>query len=264
MKINSYLKAESVKQAYKVLEENRDAAIIAGGAWLKLMPKAIGTAVDLAGLGLDEITETDGEYKVGCMVTLRQVEKFEPFKIMFGGILSESVSNIMGVTVRNIATIGGTVAGKYGFSDFLPVLLALDADLDFYKRGRVKFSDFLDETGFTRDILTHVYIKKSKSRGWFYTMKNTAIDFPILNCAVTTCDKGVNICVGARPYKAEFAKKAMEYIGGCDNPGKEQFVKAADMAADELKFGKNQRGSAQYRRELCRSFVLRGLTEVMS
>lgn len=264
MKINSYFKAESVEQAYKVLEENRDAAIIAGGAWLKLMPKTIGTAVDLTGLGLDEIWETETEYEIGCMTTLRQVEKFEPFKTMFGGILSESASNIMGVTVRNIATIGGTAAGKYGFSDLLPVLLALDSDLKLYKGGRVKFSDYLKETGFSQDILTHVCIKKSKDCGWFYTMKNTAIDFPILNCAITVGDRGVKICIGARPYKAALAEKAMDYINSCDNPGKEQFKKAADIAADELKFGKNQRGSAEYRKELCRSFVFRGLTEVMS
>lgn len=264
MKINSYLRAESVEEAYKVLSENQDSTVIAGGAWLKLMPKTIGTAVDLAGLGLDGIQETEDEYEIGCMATLRQVEKYEPFETMCGGIISNSASNIMGVTVRNIATIGGTVSGKYGFSDLLPTLLALDAELTFFKQGRVKLADHINETGSKRDILTHIHIRKNDGHGWFYTLKNTAIDFPILNCAVVKDSMGAKICLGARPYKAALAVKAMDYINECKNPGKEQFVKAAGIAADELKFGKNQRGSAEYRKELCRSFVKRGLTEVMS
>jgi len=264
LKIDSYLKAKSVEEAYKVLKENKDAAVIAGGAWLKLMPKTIGTAIDLKGLGLDEITETDNEIVIGCMATLRQVEKYEALQEQYDGIISKSASSIMGVTVRNIATIGGTVAGKYGFSDLLPTLMVVDAELEFYKRGRVKLSEFMNEKGFADDILTHIYIKKVKSRGWFETMKNTAIDFPIINSAVIKSPEGYCIVIGARPYKAAYAIKSMEFINACKNPGTDEIAQAADIAADEMKFGKNQRGSAEYRKELCRTFVKRGLTEVIS
>ena len=78
MKIDSYQKVDSVKKAYELLLEQPGAAVIGGGAWLKLMPKTIGTAIDLSGLGLDEIEETEKEYVIGSMVTLRQVEKFKP------------------------------------------------------------------------------------------------------------------------------------------------------------------------------------------
>ncbi|MCK5759568.1 MAG: FAD binding domain-containing protein [Clostridiales bacterium] len=264
MKIDSYLKAESIEEAYKVLKENNDAAIIAGGAWLKLMPKTIGIAVDLKDLGLNEITETDNEIILGCMATLRQVEKYKPLQEQYDGIVSKSASSIMGVTVRNIATIGGTISGKYGFSDMIPVLMAVDAELNFYKRGRVKLSEFMEEKGFAEDILTHVYIKKAKSRGWFETMKNTAIDFPILNSAITKSPEGYRIVIGSRPYKAVNAIKSMEFINDCKAPGADEIAQAADIAIDEIKFGKNQRGSEEYRKELCRTFVKRGLTAVIS
>lgn len=264
MKIDSYQKVESLEKAYELLEGQQDAAVIAGGAWLKLMPKTIGTAIDLADLSLDGIEETETEFVIGCMTTLRSVEKFEPFSLIYDGILSKSAGSIMGVTLRNIATIGGTVAGKYGFSDLLPVLMAMDARLTFYKRGIVKLTDFMKETSSANDILTHINITKNKGPGWFYTLKNTAIDFPVLNAAVTKLPEGIRIVVGGRPYKAAMAEKAMGFINGISTPDKDDIEKAADIAADELKFGKNQRGTAEYRKELCRTFVKRGLLEVMS
>lgn len=264
MKIDSYLKAESIDEAYKVLKENKDAVIIAGGAWLKLMPKTIGTAIDLKDLGLDEITETDNEIILGCMATLRQVEKYKPLKEQYDGIISLSASSIMGVAVRNIATIGGTIAGKYGFSDLLPALMAVDAKLKFYNRGMVKLSEFMEEKGFSEDILTHVYIKKVNGRGWFETMKSTAIDFPIINSAITKSPEGYRIVIGSRPYKAVFATEAMKFINDCNNPGVDEIAQVADIAVNEIKFGKNQRGSEEYRKELCRTFVKRGLMAVIS
>ena len=264
LKIDSYQKVDSVNKAYELLLEQPGAAVIGGGAWLKLMPKTIGTAIDLTGLDLDGIEETEKEYVIGSMVTLRQVEKFKPFSALYDGILSKSAGSIMGVTLRNIATIGGTVAGKYGFSDLLPVLMAMGAKVRFHKRGMVRLVDFMNETASANDILTHIHIAKTDGRGWFYTMKNTAIDFPILNAAVAMSPDGYKIVVGSRPYKAVLAEKAMEYINGISTPGKEEIVKASDIAAEELKFGKNQRGSAEYRTELCRTFVKRGLAEVMS
>lgn len=263
MKIDSYLKAQSIDAAYKTLIETPGAEIIAGGAWLKLMPKRIEVAIDLGGLGLDEITESENEIEIGCMATLRQVEKHEAFSKLYNGIISKSAGSIMGVTVRNIATIGGTICGKYGFSDILPVLMAVDAKLNFFKRGRIGLTEFMNETGSVQDILTHIYIKKEDAHGYFTTMKNTAIDFPILNAAVVAFPGRCRIVVGSRPYKAALAEKAMDFINGCTPADTKDILVAADIASEELKFGANQRGSGEYRKELCRTFVKRGLTEVL-
>ena len=42
--------------------------------WLKMGNHSLGTAIDLCGLGLDAIEETDEEFRIGAMVTLRQME----------------------------------------------------------------------------------------------------------------------------------------------------------------------------------------------
>jgi CO/xanthine dehydrogenase FAD-binding subunit len=264
LKINNYVKVSSVEEAYSILEGSSKAAIIAGGAWLKLTPTEIEEAVDLSDLGLDSIAEADGFIEIGSMATLRQIETSKYLKKLCNGIVSDAAEKIMGVTVRNIATIGGTISGKYGFSDLITTLMVLDTELEFYKRGKVSLVEFMDETAKTRDILLKIRIPMKEGRGWFETIKITAIDFPILNAAVTRIDGKTRIAVGSRPYKAALAEMAMAYVDTCGKHEADCAERAAMTASTEIKFGSNSRGSANYRKQLCEALVKRGLREVIS
>lgn len=53
--------------------------ILGGMIWLKMEDIQIPTAIDLSKLGLDQIEEDDAEFKIGAMVTLRQLETHESF-----------------------------------------------------------------------------------------------------------------------------------------------------------------------------------------
>ena len=59
LKIKQYVKAESLEQAYE-LNQKKTNRIVGGMLWLKMSTAQIQTAIDLSGLGLDQI---DG----GCM-----------------------------------------------------------------------------------------------------------------------------------------------------------------------------------------------------
>lgn len=264
LKINKFTKAGSLDEAYAILDGNSKASIVAGGAWLKLLPTEIEEAIDLSGLGLDKFTEKDGFLEIGAMATLRQVEKNETLKTLCNGIVSDAAEKIMGVTVRNIATIGGTVSGKYGFSDLITPLMVLGTELEFYKRGNVSLVDFMEETAKTKDILLKIKIPLNNGKGWFETMKITAIDFPILNAAISRIDGKTRIAVGSRPYKAVLAEKAMAYVDTCGKYEEDCTERAAMTAAAEIKFGSNSRGSGEYRKHLCEALIKRGLAEVMS
>ena len=45
--------------------------------WLKMSERNVGKAIDLSGLGLDQIREDGEEFRIGCMATLRQMERHE-------------------------------------------------------------------------------------------------------------------------------------------------------------------------------------------
>ena len=56
--------------------------------------------------------------------TLFTVETYPVFNQYFNGVLPKSVSQIMGVQFRNIATVGASVYAKYGFSDLITPLFS--------------------------------------------------------------------------------------------------------------------------------------------
>lgn len=94
--------------------------------------------------------------------------------------MREAVRHIVGVQFRNCATVGGSVYGRFGFSDVLTLLLALDCDVELYKAGRMPIAQFA-ALPYDRDILTHVYIKKTPGLAVHYqSVRATQTDFPIL------------------------------------------------------------------------------------
>ena len=70
LKIKEYVKAESLEQAYE-LNQKRTNRIIGGMLWMRMSDAQIQKAIDLSGLGLDQIEETEDSFVLGCMVMLR-------------------------------------------------------------------------------------------------------------------------------------------------------------------------------------------------
>ena len=58
LKIKEYVKAESLEQAYE-LNQKKTNCVIGGMLWLKMVTRNVQKAIDLSGLGLDQIEEND-------------------------------------------------------------------------------------------------------------------------------------------------------------------------------------------------------------
>ena len=84
LKIKQYVKAESLEQAYE-LNQKKTNRIVGGMLWLKMSTAQIQTAIDLSGLGLDQIEESEEEFSIGCMVTLRRVRGFGQGRFLLQG-----------------------------------------------------------------------------------------------------------------------------------------------------------------------------------
>ena len=262
MKINSYHTVKSLEEASNLLDANKQNAIVAGGAWMRLSSKEIETAIDLSGLGLDQIVETEDAYEIGAMATLRQVEKQAGIKKHYDGALSNALSHMMGVPIRNLATIGGSIIGKYSFSDIITPLLVMNVELEFYKKGRISLEEFLASRDRSKDVLVKVIIKKEEAKGYFKKMQKTGLDFAVVNVAISKKDGLIKIAVGARPSLAKFADEAMEFINGKKVITEEVILETAEIAGKELKFGTNSKASEEYRRNIAIAYIKRGLREV--
>lgn len=255
------IQPETIEEAYNVLMQRKNNTVLGGCAFLRMGSKRIGTAVELSKLNLNYI-EDHGDYvEIGAMTTFRDIETNPIFNKHFNGLLPKSVSNIIGVQFRNIVTVGATVYSKYGFSDIITALLALDTEVELYKAGRMSLEEFLDKP-YEKDILTRIFIKKNERKASYENLRNAVSDYPILNVAVSNINNQWKIVVGARPLEAKIAKSASEELSN-RNLTVENIEAIANMAAEELSFGTNMRGSAEYRKAVCKVLVKRAVMEVL-
>ena len=186
MEIVNYFKAKTIEEAYEKLNEEPTNLIIGGGAWLRLSSKIVNTAIDLEHVGLNQIKETKTAFEVDAYVTLRQLEKNAALADFFSGIVNKGVNGIMGVALRNLVTVGGSIVGKYSFSDLITPLLAVSTEVVMYKAGKMPLEDFLKLRSREKDILLKIIIKKENVLGYYYKMKKTGLDFAVVNVGVTS------------------------------------------------------------------------------
>ena len=198
MTIREYKRAESLEEAWQ-LNQKKNNRVIGGMIWLKMEKINVGTAIDLSGLGLDTIEETEEQFSIGAMVTLRQLELDAGLAAYTNGAVRESVRHIVGVQLRNLATVGGSIYSRFGFSDVLTLFLALNASVELYKGGIVPLAEYAARP-YDRDILVRLIVKKENAEFFYQSVRNSQTDIPVLTCAAARLADGCyRIAIGARP-----------------------------------------------------------------
>lgn len=258
MNIQNYVMAQSLEEAYQ-LNQNKRNRILGGMLWLKMSDINVSTAIDLSQLGLDTIEETEEEFSIGAMVTLRQLEKHAGLNAYTQNAVEKAVQSIVGVQFRNMATVGGSIFGRFGFSDVLTVFLAFDTYVELYKGGVVPLETFVGMEK-DRDILVRLLVKKRPGRFAYLTMRNSRTDFPVIACAVAQIGGEYRAAVGARPARAMLLRDTKGLLAsGVNGASAEAF---ADFVAESAPTGENIRGSAAYRTHLIRVMTERALLEL--
>ncbi|MGQ9787512.1 MAG: FAD binding domain-containing protein [Candidatus Oleimicrobiaceae bacterium] len=267
MGITRLERPSSLDEAYRYIADQQ-AFILGGGAWSRMSLKNVELAVDLSTLDLRYI-RTEGRYiGIGAMSTARDVETSDVLRKAFGSVFRDAVSHIVGVQMRNIVSVGGTVAGRYGFSDLNTALLAMDAKVALYRRGKVSLEAFLaGDNGKVGDgpvLIEKILVDIDTGVGAYQSVRTTKSGLPILNAAVPFGKGGWRIAVGARPGAAKLATNAAQMLGDSARPDAAAIAQAASAAAGELSFGDDIRGTAAYRADVFQALVRRAITEATS
>ena len=250
--IQKYVRAQSLEEAWQLNQRGRN-RVVGGMLWLRLSRGGVGTAIDLSGLGLDKIEETETEFSIGAMATLRQLEQHEGLNAYTGGAVKNALKDIVGVQFRNMATIGGSIWGRFGFSDVLTVFLAMDCCVELYKGGIVPLEQFANMKK-DSDILVRLIVKKTPGKVVYTAMRNQRTDFPVLTCALSNIGGETKAVIGARPAKAMVIRDE----NGLMPDGKAFAAYVAQNAPTDS----NIRGSAAYRTHLVRVLVERAAKEL--
>ncbi len=262
MEINKYVAPNSFDEVYNLLQDNKLNKIIGGGAWLKISMKKADTLIGLENLNLDYIKEENEFFEIGAMTPLRKIELNKDIRTLFSGFFNEAISKIMGVTVRNIATIGGSIMGKFAFSDLLPVLVVLDVRLKFYKIGELSFYEFLQMAKIPNDILLSIKVSKGNGLGYFHKVSKTHLDFAILNLAVVRTDR-FKIAVGSRPRITKLLVNTNNFLNSQAVINDDVLLQAIEIALEEADLGDNLKASKEYREVLLKSYLKRALKQVI-
>ena len=281
--IQGYEKVKSLEEAYE-LNQKKNSAIIGGGMWLRLGSRAIGRAIDLSNLELNRIEETEDEFIIGCMTSLRDIECHEGLNQYFHGMMKEALKGIVGTQFRNTATIGGSLYQRFGFSDPLTAFLALDTTVEMYAGGMIPLDEFVS-MDYDRDILVRIHVKKNGRQAAYQSFRNTKTDFPVLAVGVSRLNKQWKITIGARPARAmvaENSEKLSERLAESlpeslteSLPEKPAGSPAGDAAegvlrefaaevSEKVRFGSNMRASGEYRRMLSEVLVYRAVKDILS
>ncbi|WP_432402645.1 FAD binding domain-containing protein [Wukongibacter sp. M2B1] len=260
--IKNYVRPENIDDAYNCLISKKKGVLIGGGAFIRMGRKNITTAIDLSKANIDIIKETEDNIEIGGMTTFGKLERSPILEKYFSNMLAISVKDIVGVQLRNIVTVGGTVHSRYGFSDLITALLVLDTKVKLYKQGIASLEEFLIKGSEQVDILESIIIKKDKREAVFKSMRNSKGDYAILNVAVSKLEDRFRISVGARPSRATLAYNAMDYLNK-NGYSYENILEASKMASNKIAFGTNSRGSKEYRRQICNVLLKRALLEVV-
>lgn len=270
---NQYVRAQSLDEAYELYQKKPN-FVLGGMLWLKMKNKTLGTAIDLCDLGLDQIDEDENEFRIGAYATLRQIETHEALNAYTHGAIAESVRHIVGVQFRNVATVGGSIWGRFGFSDVMTIFRALGAKVQLHKAGIMDLDEFAALPRTTRDVLVSVIVPKNAKGIVYLSQRNQSTDFPVLTCAVANRSGRYVAVIGASPYMAEPVwdeDGILDGITGAKTDGNkaltensesnEKIEKFAGYVAEHIRFGSNIRAGAEYREMICRVLTRRAVTQ---
>jgi carbon-monoxide dehydrogenase medium subunit len=249
-----------------------DTKVLAGGMSLipmmKLRLAAPERLVDLSRIpGLSGITESAGAIIIGAMTTHHQVED-SPLLRAKCPLLAETASNIGDVQVRNMGTIGGSVAHADPAADYPAALLALEAKVHLVGKNTdrtMSVEEFLVDTLTTAiepgEILQEVIVPiEASGIGVSYQkMVQPASGFAVVGIAARIGKGFARVGVtglSGKAYRATNVEKIMQDSG--------DIAKAAAAVADGIDANSDLFASADYRRHLAQVYTARALKQALS
>jgi aerobic carbon-monoxide dehydrogenase medium subunit len=271
----------TVEEAVRLLSADPDAKCMAGGATLVAMMNA--NLVELSDLislrevaGLKGIARLpDGSVHIGAMTRHHDIATANAFS-PGQQFLSEAASRIGHPAIRNMGTIGGSIAHADPAADFPTVLMAADAFVEVAGRESKRqlkpqafFVDYLSTALQHGEIVTAVRIPPAAVGAVSIYEKFSRVegDFATVSVALMLARDGhsctaVRLALGAcgpRPLRVEAAEERLlgSHLNADDVAAACELLVAASEPIDDM------RGSADYRRSLIPVLVERALARAV-
>ena len=271
-----YSAPATLQEALQLIADG-ERKVLAGGMSLvplmKLRLAAPGHVVDIARVpDLNNISESGGVVHIGATATHHAIES-SPMIRGRCPLLAEAASHIGDTQVRNMGTIGGSIAHADPAADYPASLLALEAKIRLAssKADRlVAASDFFLDPFTTAvepgEMVVEILVNSEHPiEGYKYEkVPHPASGFAVVGIAARIQKSGNQISLarigvtgmGPRAFRATAAEKLLESGAGV--------TQAAAAVVDGQEANADLYASADYRRQLARVSAARALTVALS
>ncbi len=276
-----YAAPESLSEALQLLASAENARPLAGGQSLipmmKLRLSAPSLLVDLGRIAdLHYIAQTNGSIRIGAMSTHHQVATSETLR-QNCPLLAEAAGRIGDVQVRNLGTIGGSLAHHDPAADYPAALQALRAQLRLVSQAgerTVSIEDFLVDPFTTSlrpgEIVAEVivaadgpgtgsaYLKLQQPASGFAVV-GVAAQLGASNGAISLARVGLTGVAG-KSYRARAVEQALEGkpVTAATLSG------AARLAAEGVEPLNDLFAKADYRAHVARVYTRRALEQAFA
>lgn len=274
-----YFAPTAIEEALSLLAEyGEDAKVLAGGQSLiplmKLKFAAPGVIIDINRVaGLDGLAEEAGSLRIGALVRNRTLERSDLLPPRYP-TLATATPLISDPVVRNQGTLVGSLCHADPQGDYGAVMLALGGEV-VVRNGRgersIPMTEFLDgpfQSTLAPDeiaVEARVPTPEGKVSGTYLKLERKVGDFATVGVAIfvvhqngTVERAGIGLTgVGPTNIKAVAAEQALAGQVLTDDVISE----AARLAAQASEPRTDLRGSAEYKRDMVRVFVGRGLRQ---
>lgn len=277
-----YHPASSVDEAIALLQQyGDDAKLLAGGHSLlptmKLRLAQPAHLIDLGKIsGLSYIRDDGDAIAVGAMTRYVDIERSGLIKQYFA-LLPEGIDLIGDQQVRNMGTIGGSIAHSDPAADTPGMVLALKADIVAKGPGGVRtikaddfFKDLMQTALTPSEVITEIRLPKPPARtGSAYTkLANRASHYAVVGCAAVVSLGGDGTCSAASVVITGASVKA-ERVGSVEAAlvgrklDEATIAAAASHAADGMELVSDIHGSKEYRGQMAAVFARRAIAAAM-
>jgi len=206
---------------------------------------------------------------VGSTLPLRALEEDREVADRHPGLL-QAVRAVGGVPLRHRATLGGNLGRAAPASDLLPVLLALDAEVDLVGPNGARslpVDRFLVGSRRTAigpaELIRSVRFPEPRPSAYLWQRVRPEHDISQIAVAVarSPSDGRWRLAVGGIPPRAARLPEAEARLSS-QAPGDAELRAAAELAAQKLPIAADRRASEEYRRHLVATLLERAVRTV--
>jgi aerobic carbon-monoxide dehydrogenase medium subunit len=210
-----------------------------------------------------------GALTIGSTLPLRAIEDDPEVRGRLPG-LWQAVRAVGSVPLRHRATLGGNLGRSAPSSDLIPMLLALDAEVELIGpegSRRLPVDRFVVASRRTSlgpaELIRSIRIPESRPSAFLWQRVRPANDISQLAVAVarSPASGAWSVAVGGIPPRAVLLPRVAEALGR-GSPPKDALERAADHASRDVAIVADRRASEEYRRRLVATLLRRAVASV--